>query len=170
MYDSQALPDNYETSIQSALTLHKSGIQSKAASSWAAWATNLSQSSIKTLTETLVTLGRNTQVGNNSQYNTAAISACNTGKSNFSQRLDDEYLWSDKNDKKSLFATAADNTMATQQSIWMRNEADILANLSFMFESPKQTYAMKLQNAIVPLYEPEPFETITNPTLIKVSA
>ncbi|TGO83677.1 hypothetical protein BPOR_0609g00070 [Botrytis porri] len=167
MYDPQALPDQYEAIIQSSLDLHKSGIQSKAASSWAVWATNLSQASIKTLTETLTTLGRSTQVGNDNQYNTSATSACNTAKSNFNQKVDNEYLWSDKQDKKDLFATAADNTMATQKAIWLSNEAEIKASLNVIFDSLKQTYVMKLQNSIVPLYEPEPFETITNSTLIK---
>ncbi|TGO11294.1 hypothetical protein BTUL_0113g00240 [Botrytis tulipae] len=167
MYDPKALPDKYEATIQSALDLHKSGIQSKAASSWGVWATDLSQASIKTLTETLVTLGRNTQVGNDNQYNTSASSACNTAKSDFRQKLDNEYLWSDKQGKKDLFATAADNTMATQKAIWLSNEAEIKASLNVIFDSLKQTFVMKLQNSIVPLYEPEPFETITNHTLIK---
>ncbi|ESZ95384.1 hypothetical protein SBOR_4240 [Sclerotinia borealis F-4128] len=167
MYDPQALPSGYEAAIQSALDMHKSSIQSKAASSWGVWATDLTQASIKALTDTLATLGRNTQVGNDSQYTTSATSVCNTEKSAFGQKLDNEYLWSNKQDKKDFFATSADNAMNTQKALWLKNEEDVKASLNIIFEALKQTYVMQLQNSIVPQSEPQSFTTITNPTLIK---
>ncbi|QSZ35436.1 hypothetical protein DSL72_008306 [Monilinia vaccinii-corymbosi] len=166
-YDPHALPDNYEASIQSALDLHRSGIESKAASSWGVWATNLSQASIKTLTDNLAALGRNTQVGNSSQYNTSAASLCGTEKSNFNQKLDNEYLWYDKQDKKDLFANSANSAMDTQKALWMKNDEDVKASLNVIFENLKQTYVMQLQNALVPHSEPDLFITISNPTPTK---
>ncbi|KAF7948284.1 uncharacterized protein EAE97_003695 [Botrytis byssoidea] len=158
MYDPQALPDKYEATIQSALDLHKSGIQSKAASSWGVWATDLSQASIKTLTETLVTLGRNTQVGNDNQYNTSASSGCDTAKSDFRQKLDNEYLWSDKQDKKDLFTTAADNTMAAQKAIWLKNKVSTALASKFgmhfdVFVSEKKSNFVNTYNTACDTYK-----------------
>jgi len=166
--DVRAFPEKWDQVLQEATEGEKTSVSSRVEGAWDAWALNASQQMLSTLTEGLVELGKNTQVGEIDSYESAARFLLQNIQLDFEKKMAAEYWGSKKEAQKKAFATAADSALKTQLAQWQRNAAEIKKQLQRLLDRLTKEYEIRLQNSLSPRVEPPPYEDIVDVTPFRV--
>ncbi|KAI4090212.1 MAG: hypothetical protein LQ344_004904 [Seirophora lacunosa] len=166
-YDPLSFPDGWRQALTDTLATLKPPAWTRVVTAWARYVSRVKSSKMKSLTDTLVSLGEQKGVGEGNAYANEALARMELVIQDFNDFLDQGYRWTDKADQKAQFATAAENAARTRRALWEQNDAAVRVQLATLTQRLLLQYDIKLQDALIPQVEPPAYSTITNDSELK---
>lgn len=167
-YDPLSFPDGWRQAFTDTLATLKPPAMTRVVTAWAKYVSRVKTGKMKSLTDTLVSLGQKKGVGEGNAYANEALARTELVIQDFNDFLDQGYRWTDKADQKAQFATAAENAAKTRRALWDQNDTAVRAQLATLTQRLLLQYDIKLQDALAPQVEPPAYSTITDDSELKV--
>ncbi|KAI4204161.1 MAG: hypothetical protein LQ350_001352 [Teloschistes chrysophthalmus] len=167
-YDPQSFPNGWRQAFTDALANLKPSAWARIKTAWAQYVSKVKTAKMQALTDSLITLGEQKAAGEGNAYANEALTRTQTVIGEFNDTMDQGYRWTDKDDQKTQFATAAENSAKTRRALWEQNDTAVRAQLTALTQRLELQYDIKLQDALVPQVEPAAYSTITDDADLKI--
>ncbi|KAL9578947.1 MAG: hypothetical protein Q9212_005394 [Teloschistes hypoglaucus] len=166
-YDPQSFPDGWQKAFDDALATIKPSALVRIKTAWAQYVSDVKTAKMQALTDSLISLGEQKGAGERNTYANEALSRTQLVIGEFNDTMDQSYRWTDKEDRKTQFATAAENSAKTRRALWEQNDTAVRTQLVALTQRLGLQYDIKLQDALVPQVEPAAYSSITDDTDLK---
>lgn len=167
-YDTQSFPDGWQKAFDDALATIKPSALVRIKTAWVQYVSRVKTAKMHALTDSLISLGEQKGAGEGNAYANEALTRTQLVIGEFNDTMDQGYRWTDNEEQKTQFATAAENSARTRRALWEQNDTAVRTQLVALTQRLGLQYDIKLQDALVPQVEPAAYSTITDDADLKV--
>ncbi|KAL9582380.1 MAG: hypothetical protein Q9203_005518 [Teloschistes exilis] len=167
-YDAQSFPDGWQKAFDDALASIKPSALVRIKTAWAQYVSRVKTAKMHALTDSLVSLGEQKGAGEGNAYAYEALTRTQLVIGEFNDTMDQGYRWTDNEEQKTQFATAAENSAKTRRALWEQNDTAVRTQLVALTQRLGLQYDIQLQDALVPQVEPAAYSTITDDADLKI--